>query len=261
MSLPYRWVPDGADHHMLIDKIEPGMILARDHAVYRVIEKHPKPEDETFPWRLVLRPIAITGDDPRDRDHDQPLKVRTGMRYFTFADEHYPICAKCREPLPCREQMAEQVAEVESKNLDRYSTAGICPSCSETVTARQQSITWQENIVNPFGPPVTFHTRRKCWWDAVNYERAWWAEDNTRPRVLSCPGTITVHYDGTSECTATGCPGPYARHQSDVHHHPKYSNCPCVTTAAPELEPVAEAASGELPFSPEDVQRIQGDGS
>jgi hypothetical protein len=256
VSLPYRWVPDGADRHMLIDKIEPGMILARDHAVYRVIEKHPKPEDETFPWRIILRPIAITGDDPRDRDHDQPFKVRAGLRYYTFADEHYPLCAKCLEPLPCREQMAEQVAASTAKTLDLYSEAGVCPSCSERVTPRQDSITWQENIVNPFGPPVTFHLRRKCHWDAVGYERSWWEQDRHRPRTLYCPGSVIEHYDGRSECSTDGCPGSNAYHPSSVHHYPRYSDCPCVAASPAEK---VEAEPTEPLFSTEEVQRIQGD--
>lgn len=229
MSLPYRWVPDGADRHTLIDKIEPGMILARDHAVYRVIEKHPKPEDETFPWRIVLRPIAITGDDPRDRDHDQPFKVSAGLRYYTFADEHYPICAKCLEPLPCREQMAEEVAAGAAKSLDEYSAAGVCPSCAEPVTGRQKAITWQENVVNPFGPPVTFHLRRACHWDAVQYERRWHAADpEHRPLTMSCPGSIVHHHDGTHDCTAPACPGGNAQHPAQAWHHPGYTDCHCV---------------------------------
>jgi hypothetical protein len=213
----------------LVDRIEPGMILAYDHAVYRVIERHPKPEDETYPWRLILRPIAITGDDPRDRDHDRAIKVINGWRCYTFATDHYPICAKCQEPLPCREQMAAQESAKAAESLDRYSAAGVCPACAEPVRERQKVITWQENVVNPFGPPVTFHLRRACWWDAVQYEKRWHADDpEHRLLTMSCPGSITRHFDGTRDCTEPDCPSRDAHHTSSSNHYPGYTDCPCV---------------------------------
>lgn len=243
MSLPYRWTPDGADRHILIDKIEPGMILAKDHAVWRVIKVHRKPEDEQYPWRIILRPIEITGDDPRDRDHDQAYKVTEGWRCFTFADLHYPICAKCLEPLPCREQMVARVTEAESETFEQYSAAGVCPACSEPVTTRQKCITWQENLVVPLGPPVTFHMRRQCRYAAIQYEGRWYADDPTRTRVLSCDGNLTVHYNDARECTQRDCPGGQAHHRSYVRHFPGYIDCTCVagiplrTAPAPQQPP------------------------
>jgi hypothetical protein len=241
MSLPYRWRPEGVDRWMLIDKIEPGTILAYDHAVYRVIERHPKPEDEVYPWRLILRPIAITGDDPRDRDHDRAIKVVDGWRCYNFTDEHYPVCAKCQEPLPCREQMAAKESAKAAESLDRYSVAGVCPACDEPVTARQKAITWQENVVNPIGPPVTIHLRRACWGAAVEYEKRWHAADpEHRPLTMSCPGSIVHHHDGTHDCTEPACPGGDAQHPAQVWHYPRYSDCHCVAGIPTGTEARAE---------------------
>lgn len=239
MALPYRWHASGARS---TNEPEPGMLWPYEHVVYRIIEVKPVPESDwtdkereyvastvpayrqtVLPGYIAVRPASITSGDVRDRDHDRHF--RFGGRYMrldVYDDEHYPICAQCLEPLPCRDQMAERVSTEAITHMTRYETAGICPACEEVVSRRQQSQTWPDNAVIPQGPPVTFHLRSKCHYEAVRYEKQWVAADPDRRRArLSCDGMVTNHNDGTYQCTQlTECPGPAAEHRS-------YTVCRC----------------------------------
>lgn len=216
MSLPYRWHPDGADHYRNTPAV--GDLIPYEHAVYRVIEVIDRTEgfpDDPKPIRVRALPVgidpatAMTGDK-RAAGFRAPKRAWWDI----YPDEHYPICAKCHEPLPCREQMAQRVSEASAQELDRYTMPGVCPACQEPVTQRQKGITWEDNAAVPGGPPVTFHTRRKCLSTAIQYERRWVAADpNRRRRALSCDGNLVDHCDGTYECTrGVECSGPQARH-------------------------------------------------
>lgn len=235
MSLPYRWHPSGT--HM-VSQPEPGMFLPYEHAVYRIIDVNPVPETEwsdvdrqRVGWRaqntprmVVVRPVGVTSTDVRARDHDMHFRMG-GEQVATlnlYTDEHYPVCAECAEPLPCRDQMAERVSQAAAQRMGKYELAGVCPACGEVVTGRQQSQTWPDNAEIPQGPPITFHLRRKCAWAARQYEKRWAALDPARRRtVLSCKGHVINHNDGTYQCSElTECPGPRAR-------HPSYTVCRC----------------------------------
>jgi len=217
------------------------MLWAFEHEVYRIIEVNPTPEtdwtdaERAFvhglkpefqrrhaPRHIVVRPISITSQDVRARDHDRHFRFGGHMSLYVYSDEHYPVCAECHEPLPCRTQMAERVAEAAIERMSRYETAGVCPSCGEAVTTRQRSQTWPDNAMIPQGPPVTFHLRGRCHWSAVEYEKRWVQVDPERRRtILSCKGHVINHNDGTYQCSElTGCPGPQAR-------HPSYTVCRC----------------------------------
>lgn len=235
MSLPYRWHPSGTRR---VSQPEPGMFLPYEHKVYRIVEVNPVPDESwsdedrkrvgwsatNTPRMIVVRPIDVTSTDVRARDHDKHFRVggeRTATLYL-YTDTHYPICAECHEPLPCRDQMAEQVSTKAAEQMVRYEVPGVCPACSEVVTHRQRSQTWPDNAVIPGGPPITFHLRGKCHYEAVRYEKQWAALDPDRRRmVLSCEGHVTNHNDGTYQCTElTECPGPTA-------HHPSHTICRC----------------------------------
>lgn len=251
--LPYRWAPDGADHYASIKNIEPGVLIGHEHAIYRVIEKHRKPEDQEWPWRVIIRPVEITGDDPGDRDHDKALKATEHARWFTFTDEHYPICAKCLEPLPCREQMAAKVSKQAAAEFELYAAAAVCPACEQQVAPRQKSKTFHGNLVVPGGPPVTFHLRRKCWYAAMQYEQRWAAAEPGRKVTMSCTGALTEHFDGSRECTEPGCPpGPIVWHRATTRHYPGYSDCQCVAgiepprREAPPADPEADRVDQNL---------------
>ena len=241
MSLPYRWHPTGTQ--WTFERPTAGAFIALEHAVYRVVEVNDVPPDRWddrdrealerwgqfaahhLPYMVVIRPVGIVGDDPRDRDHDRHLRNGGCRNYpwYVYRDEHYPVCAKCQEPLPCREVETERIAVAAMHEMDRWITPGVCPACGGPITSRQKSLTWEDNVMVPGGPPVTFHVgRHACRYDAAAYEKRWAAADpNRRHRMLSCGGHVTNHNDGTYECTMlVGCPGPRA-------FHPSYSVCRC----------------------------------
>lgn len=242
MTLPYRWHPDGADHWRQRSPMV-GDLIPFEHAVYRVIEAVDRSEgfpDDPKPIRLRVLPVHIdpatvaTGDD-------RVLRMSASRKAWWdyYPDEHYPICAKCREPLPCREQMASKIAAESAAHFDRYTMPGVCPGCGEPVTQRQKTVTWEDNAVVPGGPPVTFHMRRKCRVTAERYERRWVAADPNRRRLaLSCDGNLVDHGDGTYECgRGAECSGPQANHTRSyaacwyvgcTEHAPGDSNAPRV---------------------------------
>jgi hypothetical protein len=175
---------------------EPGQLLAFQHAVYRVIEAQQVPEDQwsddqrsfhdmiqpVYRWRsgavpvvVVIRPVAITSNDPKVRRHDLHVSSRNAQpEWRVYRDEHYPVCAACGEPTPCRDRLNKRAAEQAMADMSRYEQPGVCPSCGELVTTRQKSQTFPENLELPGGPPVTFHVgRRECRWAASKYEARW----------------------------------------------------------------------------------------
>lgn len=235
----YLWSPRGT--RSTFGDPDVGALIAWNHAVWRVVEVRPVPEDQwtdderrtvaitmersrhkAIPKTVVVRPVHITSDDPRARRHDVHLRPSSHYMWEVYPDEHYPICASCHEPLPCREKSAEQVAAGAMREMARYETPGVCPGCGEVVTGRQKAHTFQQNLHVLAGPPVTFHTgRRGCRYEAAEYERKLLKQDPAHRRVLSCTGHVTNHNDGTYDCTALNeCPGPQADHES-------YGVCRC----------------------------------
>jgi hypothetical protein len=232
VSLPYRWAPLGAKRVYSTEELAPGALVAWEHAVWRLIAVNSHPDDTEHPLRVILRPVAITSDDPQARDHDIHLAAQGhGFDlWHVYPGQHYPVCVICQEPMPCREQMAEKVAAAGAKDFERYTVEGFCPACQEPVSQRQQSRTWEDNAVVPGGPPVTFHMRRACWGDANRYEQRWVRLDPThRKAVLTCAGRWIEHRDGSHECTKMiECPGRMAVHHAGERHVPGRSTCYCV---------------------------------
>lgn len=241
MNLPYQWRATGA-HYVPDRDIQAGMIWPHEHRVYRVIKVTPIPEvdwtDEErahvmahgpgrragqIPQHMTVRPIEVATSDPRARDHDLHFRIGGGQphMYSFYRTEHWPACGKCGEPQPCREQMQDRISERAAAEWAQHETPGVCPSCSKPVTAKQATWSCPDNLIIPGGPPVTFHLRRECWWDAMRYEKRWAAASPGRRAVLSCPGVLTTHGDGTYECTeGVGCPSPAA-------HHDAAQSCDC----------------------------------
>jgi hypothetical protein len=173
-----------------------GALVALDHAVWRVITVDPLPEDKwsdddrrrvgwakpgyqatVLPMAVVLRPVGIVGDDPRDRDRDRHEKHGGWRTWSVYPDGHYPVCRACGEPTPCRERLNQRAAVKVMADMARYETPGVCPHCQEAVTARQKQVTYEGGVEVP-GPPVTFHVgRAACCRAAVTYEARWMAAD------------------------------------------------------------------------------------
>lgn len=235
-----HWWPLGAQRCHDIPKM--GTLVAWHYAVWRVVEVRDipqvnweegddlegyKPEyrEKMRPRGLRMRPVEIDPHDLKQTNRDVHIKFGGRNHHLSlpvFPDLHYPVCASCGGPVPCREKDIQDELERAEKRSRRYEMAWVCPSCAEPVTQRQKSITFEDNIEVPLGPPVTFHLRWECHDGALRYEQQWAAEDPEHRRTtLSCAGSATAHNDGTYECTEFDrCPGPTARHHG-------YQQCRC----------------------------------
>lgn len=212
---------------------EVGSLVAHDLQAYRVMSienilevdwseaERNSSHGNVTPYRIVLRPAQ---DDQTWTNSTADLHARVSPRMsWDVLPEHYAVCVHCSTLLPCRHTTAQEAGEAALKRMERYETPGICPACSEPISARQKSITFQENVELLLGPPVTFHRRRECLWHAERYERKWAAVDPTRKTTLSCVGKLVNHGDGTYECsTGIECPSAIASHWI-------YTVCHCCT--------------------------------
>lgn len=227
MTLPYRWYPLGSTQASFTRAakgvpIEVGTYVAFDHAAWRVTEVRPDTRDSDGKVRhhAVVVPVALYDEPDPTARRNASRSIGWVYGLAVYPDGHYPVCAQCHEPLPCREQMAKEVSAAAAKRADRYSMEGVCPDCLEPVTSRQQSVTWPDNVVIPGGPEVTYHKRRQCFASAIEYEQRWVAADPGRRKAMyTCTGHVVYHGNLTYECTeGVDCPGPQARHRG-------YSSC------------------------------------
>jgi len=232
MSLPYRWTPTGTETHYGAPKA--GWLIAFEHEVWRVIDVRTPArdlwsEEERRRYEMTRRRPTVVTLRHVDMDPEDPLAARFDIHlgdhgragWEVYPDEHYPVCARCGEPSPCREVMAARVAANAAQLMGRYLSEGMCPACEKAVTPRQESIRFDDNLELPGGPPVVFHLAGECTYWAREYEKRWAQLDPARRTRLSCPGEVTTHNDGTYECTnAAVCPGPAAQHAA-------YSRCRC----------------------------------
>lgn len=226
-----HWRPKGAESIYGLPAV--GDIVPVQHAVWRVIEVIPRPVDlwddsdharvakhgeKTAPHAVVLRPVEIDDNQPRAFRRDRHIKTWQGQyHWMKYTSEHYPVCAKCHEPLPCRDVLVAQDAARSFEQMQRFTMPGVCPSCAQPITQRQKTRTFDENLELPGGPPVTFHVGRSdCRGAAARYEERWVALDPANRRTeLNCPGEITHHGGNTYSCTVNDeCRGPLAFHQA-----------------------------------------------
>lgn len=215
MSLPYNWTAVGVVRR---PTVEVGDLIPYEHRVYRVLGTRARDDGRVV---AHVRPVGSTSAMTVSSD-DLHLLAPVNGQWTVYPNGHYPICAECKEPLPCRHATAFRIARIETQRLTRFEDPNVCPACMEPITARQQSHTFPDNLLIPGGAPVTFHTRRGCRAGLEQYERTWVSKDpEHRVAEYTCSGHVTRHGDGTYECTRkSACPGPQAR-------HPAYSTCAC----------------------------------
>lgn len=239
---PYDWRPLGTKDAQLP---RVGDLIAWRHEVWRVLEITlaaevdwsddermfmsritPEVRDQYAPKHVIVRPARITGTDVRDRDWDVSLRARPGTfrAWRVYPDEHYPVCAQCHEPMPCREEMGRREGEKAMRQVNRYSTPGVCPACNEPITSRQRLLmSFEDNIEVPGGAPVTFHLRAECRGGAIRYEQRWAAADpGNRHTTLSCPGHLQRHSYGTECSEGPYCPGEKVGHRQVSSCDPAY---------------------------------------
>lgn len=173
---PYRWHPTHTEHPA---EPEVGKVIPWRHKAWRIIDVYERAEIDWKPedrqrlahykpeYRHKYRPrvVRIRPVDRADAHADVHLPyggARAGLTWHQYADDHYPICATCGDPLPCRDQMAQRLSADAAARMNRWTTTGVCPSCGEVVTQRQKARTFPENLELPGGPPVTFHDNRRA---------------------------------------------------------------------------------------------------
>lgn len=169
-----RWFPLGATRCTYLP--EPGTLLAIDHAVWKVAEvgepdQHEWTDVDHTAWmQHNRRPFVVTAY-PVDQEHNR-WKIRgrarqmangrlSGSQFYAYPDEHYPVCASCSEPLPCRETERRRLAEQELRQAEAWQRPGVCPACGQPVTTKQDSMTFP-NVKVPGGPLLTFHIGRQA---------------------------------------------------------------------------------------------------
>lgn len=160
--------------HVSPRELEPGDLIAFECRVWRVIAVEVL-EDKHV--RTIIRPAA---DDPTwtATDADKHLL----WRQYAWVDryphaEHLPVCGDCGGPWPCRELHVRREMARDLDRAARYELAGVCPACGEPVTTRQTRQTWRVNLYAfDRDQPVTFHLRRQCVQEAMDYDRACMAQ-------------------------------------------------------------------------------------
>jgi len=244
-----RWSPREGDW---LPKPRPvvGALLAYEYRAWRVRSVADLPEQQwsdhdrdralrrgsfppPVPYVVVLRP-ATTDQTFTAHDDDVHLRVNGGYWGWRQLPEHYSVCVCCGDVPPCWEIHAEQIGKAVMARLSRFEVAGICPAFGEPITARQRSITWQDNVELLGGPPVTFHSgRRWCLHAASRYEQKWVAETPRVPVGARCPA------EGTSPTTTTA-PTPAPSSQ------PAPARLPCTSPTGSAAAPTAMPAASSV---------------
>lgn len=167
-------------YHVCPRELEPGDLIAFEHRVWRVLVVEVLEDRQV---QTVIRPVA---DDPTwtATDADQHLRWSPYARVPRYPQaEHLPVCGDCGGPWPCRELHVRREMARDLDRAARYELAGVCPACGEPVTTRQTRQTWRINLYAfDRDQPVTFHLRRQCVQEAMDYDRACMAQG--RPSQL-----------------------------------------------------------------------------
>lgn len=215
-DLPYSWKPAGVRYqpHPAV-----GDVFPMDHAVWVVTEVLGTVKSAGGAELTAFRYQPHPAPADTDPDRPEPLAAYAWPGHWRrYDDGHYPVCATCQEPVPCRHVTGEKVAAEAAVDLDRHSTAGVCPACQETVTSRQESLTYPDNAVLMLGPPVTYHVRSACRPALMRYDARWAAVTGRAP-LLACPGVVVVHVREYECSENVDCPGLFAKHRA-VHPCP-----------------------------------------
>lgn len=155
-------------------------------------------------------------------------------------DAHYPICGTCRDLMPCQHVVIDRIAQHSGETFERHNMPGVCPSCREPVTHRQQAITFDRNLY-ALGP-VTFHLRKKCRPLACDYDRAVHHDDGLYE--LTCPGSARRGYDEhgrpVTYCTEQDCRGADRDHRGSGFWIAAYLPQPDGYHRAPDHRPTTD---------------------
>ena len=141
-----------------------GDLVAYEYRPWRVVDIRSGVDHPDGSGRILtvlrLRPVDATVADGASRDVHRGSVYRSDLP--RVLPEHYALCVRCGDLMPCREMVAEKSANQAMKVMSRYEVPGVCPACGDPVTSRMRSETFP-NVVVPLGSDVTFHMgRRYC---------------------------------------------------------------------------------------------------
>lgn len=242
MNHRYRWRPVGGSQIYNPADLTAGQILAIDcdglrHRPWRV-ETVELSDDGRY--AIAIRPHGV--DLASEQAGRVAISARRHGSGIYLLSERYPVCSHCHELMPCSDTHISAQVEADARRMERFETPGVCPSCMEPVTGRQRSVTFEANLRVPLGPPVTFHTRTRCFEAALRYDEQVADSTGCKP-TLSCTGTLTRHVELTTECSEPECPGADALHARVAHCSGRF--CP----RCHEPEP--------LPADPDTIRAIR----
>lgn len=246
---PDEWRPHGPWGQYLptptTGRLEPGQLVVWERQPYRVVEvreraHHDWPENYREAWVKHGMPDPATWEyRPRVvvlRHEDQPKSkaihlIGPDNKSWYLLPEHYSVCRLCHELPPCRHVHTEAVMDRARERMDKDMAIlpGVCHGCREPITKRQKRFTFPgPNLIRPdLGDnSAVFHTRRDCYGALDSYDKRWAKAEPGRERLFYCPGTITEHHDGSSECSRPDCVAKgdhtgLVQHALWLRHHPR----------------------------------------
>jgi hypothetical protein len=260
------WQPDQCRDQSTPRELRPEQIAVIDRTAYRVLEvrerefvdwdqdaqdtwnRAGRPDPSTWPRRpmaLTVRPEALPAAAP------EHFVMAASEQVFVLP-EHYSVCRVCAQLPPCRHNELEAAIAREQRRLAKMLEIqpGCCHACNQPIASRQRRIRFPgPNLMRPdFGDDTAvFHLRLACRFRAAEYDSRW-APAMGRPRLLYCPGQVTVHFTGRIDCTEQeDCPGD-VEHASEERHHPQYgapstAGCWCIAAQqAAQNSPVSGGA-------------------
>lgn len=153
-----------------------GRLIAYENRVYRVADALPGSGE------IFLQPA----DDPNG---EVRRFYSDGRQSWRVLPEHYAVCARCGEPMPCRELREQWKANWALKKARELMSIpeGACWYCRKPISSRQRSVTFPgDNLKLPGGPAVTFHIGiTDCRRGALNYQEKWVKAESGREPFLS----------------------------------------------------------------------------
>ena len=183
------WYPQGTTHGTLTA----GDVVAVDSTGLRYrpwriasITEHPEgvTDHPHVRWVVVLREPDAADLAASDLHH---LGFKRLSGSIWKLKDRYPLCSCCGDLMPCRHEMEDRTVEASIARAARYEQAGVCPACSEVVTHRQQSVTFDTNLYAILGSAPIFHLRYKCRSEAIRYDEALAKHEGRRRAITRKP--------------------------------------------------------------------------
>jgi hypothetical protein len=161
----YQYVLDEIGERRVYGRTPPvGRLIAHEDRVYRVIDVL------VGSGQIFLQPFGGTtaeGISIYGEDHQA----------WRVLPEHHAVCARCGEPMPCRDLREQSKATHALRRARRLMSIpeGACWYCEEPISSRQKSVTFPgDNLNLPGGPPAMFHTGiQDCRHGAMTYQEEW----------------------------------------------------------------------------------------